>query len=229
VLGILSDDYTTIQGDLWPSPQVQQDIHPIREVSLPCCSGIDSTTGRNDLQATLHFYLYFLHLQLVSNSIWHKPNPSNAYSHQSNPPDTSDSSMTLWIRMSDSPIKPNRSIKHFMTFIPIVIPPDHGQFMFYHVFLLLIYILSCSCSFYCSDSLWLQIGIYIFRFPYPPLLFQVIPHSIPFYFSFIFIVYCSISSPLSPYINPVLYKPKNKKKNQICQLPSIILITLIEI
>ena len=57
--------------------------------------------------------------------------------------------------------------------------------MFMFIFLLLIYILSHSSSFYCSDSLQLRIGIYIVRFPYPPLLFQVILRSIPFHFSLI--------------------------------------------
>jgi len=63
----------------------------------------------------------------------HEPDPSNTYSHRSDPPDLSDSTTTLQIRMSDYLIESCRSIKHFMTFIPIVVPSDHGQFMFYHV------------------------------------------------------------------------------------------------
>jgi len=100
---------------------------------------------------------------------------------------------------------------------------------FVFIFLRLIYILSCSCSFYYSDSLWLRIGIYIVGFPYSPLLFWVILHSICFHFSLILlIVYCSRSSSLPPYINPALYKPKNKKKKQFWWLPFIVPIILIE-
>jgi len=61
-----------------------------------CCSGIDSTTGRNNIQPTLQFNLYFSHLQ---SSFWHEPDPSNAYSHRSEPPDLLDSSMTYQIRL----------------------------------------------------------------------------------------------------------------------------------
>jgi len=54
-------------------------------------------------------------------------------------------------------------------------------------------------------------------FSCPPLIVPSHPAS-----SFLldFIVYCPGSSPLSPYINPVLYKQNNK----ICHLPSITLV-----
>jgi len=163
--------------------------------------------------------------------------------------------------MPDCLIESNRSIKYFMTSIPIVIPLDHRYIYFimlerslwtslgcmgwmarwsamdlnglsthgwllttgtvgaWHVtwpgtttttfvfiFPLLIYILSHSSLFYYSNLSWLQIGIIIAGFPYPPWLFQVILHSYPLLFLIDFVVYCSGSSPLPPYINPVHYK-----------------------
>jgi len=64
------------------------------------CSGIDSTTGRNNLRDTLKFYLYFLHLW---SSFQHLSDSSDDFLDQPKPPDLLDSTTTLQIQTLDYP------------------------------------------------------------------------------------------------------------------------------
>ena len=162
---------------------------PILIHMTTCYSGIDSTTGRNDLQDTLKFYLYFSHLQ---SSFWHKPDPSDAYSHRSKPPnlsdssyDLSDSSTTLQIWMLDCLIESHRSIKHLMTY-PHCCTPGSWIYIFYHI-----------CLHYSDVNLCFITFLFIFIVPTHPDLGSGSISWIP-----LSSTYCSKSScVVSPFIS----------------------------